>query len=46
MRQKQAGQHHKVWVRAKVEEERKGREAKRRRREAEEDEKQKVSGRL
>ena len=46
MRQKQAGQHHKAWVRAKVEEERRGREAERRRREAEEAETQKVSGRV
>ena len=46
MRQKQAGQHHKAWVRAKVEEERRGREAERRRREAEEAERRKVSGRL
>ena len=44
VRQKQAGQHHKAWVRAKVEEERRAREAERRRREAEEAERRKVSG--
>ena len=46
VRQKQAGQHHKVWVRAKVEEERRGREAEKRRREAEEVETRKVSSQL
>ena len=42
MKKRQAEQHHKAWVRAKVEEEQKKREEERRRREAEEVERQKV----
>ena len=46
VRQKQAKQHHKAWVRTKVEEERKQREMERRRREAEKVERQRVGGQL
>ena len=46
VRQRQAKQHHKDWVRTKVEEERKQREMERRRREAEEVERQRVGGQL